>query len=362
MRKNKHFMTVVCLIVGLVILTTAAFANYDNANGYTAYKNAVKDLMYAQNFSATMSANLSFNGRTLVGERLELLYDYSGAVSEYTATLGEDGPLTEHWIANGSSYTRFADRSSDGREVWNIHKSYSKGQLSGLYDDAHDRETADKVIRFVELLADTFVGDLKNNFVLVSNEGGNRTYQINLQGNQIPELVNAGISMIYSSMVTDASASSRGGYVTVSETYAMTDDEKSDELGELIDEAYEKLEENGYVGVYVITGDGRLKYYETEEDYIEAEQPERSLSADLETALMSLGDEPKVEKASCYLTLDSEGRLIYNRLSGTLSGTDASGEVNSVDLTIEGTISEYGTTKIAPPPAIPDGAIVNDYR
>ena len=49
-------------------------------------------------------------------------------------------------------------------------------------------------------MADTLVGDLKNNIVYVSGDDNSSTYEIKLEGIQIPELVNAGLSAMFSSM------------------------------------------------------------------------------------------------------------------------------------------------------------------
>lgn len=66
--------------------------------------------------------------------------------------------------------------------------------------DEDDRETVDKIVRFVELIGDTVVGDLKNNIVYVSGDDNSSTYEISLDAMQIPEFVNAGMSAMFSSM------------------------------------------------------------------------------------------------------------------------------------------------------------------
>ena len=39
-KQKRHFVTAVCLLVGMMVLTTSVYANYDNANGYSNYKSA----------------------------------------------------------------------------------------------------------------------------------------------------------------------------------------------------------------------------------------------------------------------------------------------------------------------------------
>ena len=45
------------------------------------------------------------------------------------------------------------------------------------------------------IAADTVVGELKNNFVQVGKENGVTQYQIEIAQNQVPSLVNAGLSL-----------------------------------------------------------------------------------------------------------------------------------------------------------------------
>ena len=56
------------------------------------------------------------------------------------------------------------------------------------------------MIRVVELMADAFVGDIKNNFVLTEKTDDSKSYSVSLTESQIPEIVNAGVSLVASSM------------------------------------------------------------------------------------------------------------------------------------------------------------------
>ena len=53
------------------------------------------------------------------------------------------------------------------------------------------------MVNFVELIADTMIGDLKNNIIYVSGDDNSSTYEMNLDAIQIPEVANAGLSVMF---------------------------------------------------------------------------------------------------------------------------------------------------------------------
>ena len=68
-KQKRHFVTAVCLLVGLMVLTTSVYANYDNANGYSNYKSAVKNLLLSTD-NVTIDGEFGFY---LDGELMERL-------------------------------------------------------------------------------------------------------------------------------------------------------------------------------------------------------------------------------------------------------------------------------------------------
>ena len=53
------------------------------------------------------------------------------------------------------------------------------------------------MVNFVELIGDTLIGDLKNNIIYVSGDDNSSTYEMNLDAIQIPEVANAGLSVMF---------------------------------------------------------------------------------------------------------------------------------------------------------------------
>ncbi|WP_027398680.1 hypothetical protein [Anaerovorax odorimutans] len=193
MRRKKHFMTLVCLIVGMLVLTTTVYANFDDANGYSNYKNALKQLAFEENnFTADYDMTLTIDGKEMMNN-----------IGNYKCSDG-----------NSSSYQKNTDSLNEDDYVWedctyregdkvynydirnNSYYFYNSGNKNGTLIPLDDA-TSKKAVRFAELLTDTIVGDLKNNVVLESSKDGISNYTINVSGNQIPEIVNAGLSLMF---------------------------------------------------------------------------------------------------------------------------------------------------------------------
>lgn len=60
------------------------------------------------------------------------------------------------------------------------------------------------MVNFVELIADTMIGDLKNNIIYVSGDDNSSTYEMNLDAIQIPEVANAGLSAMFSGNIANS--------------------------------------------------------------------------------------------------------------------------------------------------------------
>lgn len=338
MKRKRYLRTLVCLALGVVVLTGAAFANYDNASGYTMLKNGIKDMLYEENFSATVDMGLSYNGTLVESGYMEYMYDRNGAVSSYTKSLShEDEYVTESWTQNDFSISAYQNGD------YNVGPAYSKGFNDDfLGGSTEDKDMTEKVINFVELLADTFVGDLKNNFVLTDSANGESTYRINLQGEQIPELVNAGLSLIFSSI---SYSSSNVSYVTF-EDYSIYNDMSAEEIEALYDKSWEIIDKNGGTGIVCIMPDGSVEYYATEAEYY------NDAGYEVDTFTSSfysmLGTEPYIESANCTVTYDSEDRITSAVIEGTLTGYDEAGQKHSFTLNVDLAIYDYGTTAITP--------------
>lgn len=195
MRKHrKHFITLICLVVGMLVLTTAVYANYDDAKGYTNYKNALKYLAFeADNFSAEYDMKIKMDGENM-----------QSASGNYKCADGDNSQYSKHLDSYDDKTYNYEDYSyENGDKFYSYNPKTNEYYQGNVYHDGNnsfmgtDDATSKKAVRFAELLADTLVGDLKNNVILESSKDGIKKYSIHVAGNQIPEIVNAGLSLAF---------------------------------------------------------------------------------------------------------------------------------------------------------------------
>ncbi|MEE1013156.1 MAG: hypothetical protein U0L92_02435 [Clostridia bacterium] len=283
MKKKKWFKSAICLAVGVVTLTAAVFANYDNANGYSVCKNALKQVLYKDNYSMHYKMEVALDGNSISSIEAEYKVNGGGNPKRYTSTVvnayPDDGFYTESQIyQDGQIVSQSKSRNGDSYNV--VYTDYnSAGTNDSLIGAMGD--TGEKVINFLEALCDTFVGDLKNNFVLAQSQEGNRTYTIDLKGNQMPDVVTAGVSLLVQNMKT-------------SMRYVEEDD------------------------------DGGVDFM-------------------LYSSMFS-GGEPYLDSVSGTMTVNADGLPTAAEGIATVFAVDADGKGHTLTFTIEGSASDYGTT------------------
>lgn len=206
--KKKKLTMIIGMAVGITVFTSAALAGYNTSNGYEVGKTAIKGLLNNENYTANTEFKMSIDGTEIAKSAMTELYDRNGDVSMNRTEISTSDTS---YIDNNTEYKAYSQDDSyistyysDGE----AHTSIYKGDIymgRGAFDTLNkmndgDKETTNKVIRFVELACDTFVGDLKNNIVYVSGDDDSAAYEISLDAIQIPEVVNAGLSAMFSSM------------------------------------------------------------------------------------------------------------------------------------------------------------------
>ncbi len=352
---KKHAITACCMLVGMFVLTSAVYANYDNAKGYTNYKEALKNLaFYEENFTAD-------GGITCLVDNKEML-DFNGNFKVDGDNVCITTKDTDSFGTEGDE-SQTVEISKDGKKYYYYPEKNSFYEYEGSTDYRPDMEdpTIKKSIKFAELFADTMIGDLKNNFVLTSKDKDTRTYTVKVSGSQIPEIINSGISLVF----TAANSQDYSDYSTVKyEDYdkSLADLYKENTGKELTDSVYEQwgediekacenlgdkyydiLDQKGNSGILYVKTDGTYEYYKTYEQYM------KNVESDTidETSLMRmLGSDPYIDNAICTFTLDKEGNLLSNYMEATMSGVDENGKKHSITMKSDLKVTDYGTTKV----------------
>ena len=375
-KTRKHFLTVVCLLIGMLVLTTSVYANYDNANGYTSYKAALKHLALETN-NVTLDASVAFeiDGKEIMMEQVAQKITPNGK-STYSKSVEAPDYLYEVYTYEDGKYCIRYFPEENAYYQW--EDNYVSSSMENLIGVDMDDKTTNKLARFMELGVDMLIGDLKNNVVLLSNDDGVREYSIDVATNQMPEIVNAGISLLFSSVNYDYSERNFTTYDDWMVTFGnfwtekmgtefpedlyngnLSDDELADvlaeygyadydefweECSEVEQEFWEKYdnifyEEKGGKGVIVILEDGSYDYYESYYEYLDAN--EEFSEANL---YRMFGDEPVVQGAKMIVKINDNGELLYNYAEATLIGYDDEGNAHTATVKINLSASDYGTT------------------
>lgn len=209
---KKRMTTAIGMAVGVTLLTGAAFASYNTSNGYEIGKTAVKGLMQNENYTAECKFTLLLDGENISSTTIKELYDRNGDVKLNKSEKYETPEQYRYYMGSDQCeiYVQDDDRISvyhhyDDNVESSVHKGYAEYYRNGTFDlmntsNDEDKEVQGKIIRFAELVTDTFVGDLKNNIVYVSGDDVSSTYELSLDTMQIPEVVNAGLSAMFSTL------------------------------------------------------------------------------------------------------------------------------------------------------------------
>ena len=281
MKQKRWFKTAICLTVGLVLLTVAVFANYDNANGYSVCKNAVKNFLKENNYSATYQMTLALDGKILGSAGLDYRVSGGGNPISYAKDTSSNLDGTEYECINIRQDGMLISMNtfSNGETYNALQVDYRDKEDDGAF--IHEfGDSGEKIINFMEALCDTFVGDLKNSFYLTDSQDGVNTYAIDLKGNQMPEVVTTGVALIMQNF---------------------------------------KDSMEGY----------------THEDE----------STMVFKSLFSQG-EPFIDTVSGTMTVNGDGLPTTGKGVVSILGVGSDAKEHTLTLTLEGTVSEYGTTVI----------------
>ncbi len=342
-------------LIGVLLLSVSAFAAYGSTSGYGKYKDAVKTLVTAtDNVTCEMNAVLKYDGKV---------------VTEYTTQGKLDGKnVYSHEISKTNGKT---DYESFSTTIKGVATSYN------VDDTGYDQYESDysnpllfgdesaRLVNFAELLADTVLGDLKNNVVLVSSEEGVSSYKLELSAEQIPAIVNAGIALMTVSdnsntgwVTYDDSDATYAAYYkeTTGETlpegyfddlYEKGSDAQWDQYNEVwskMDAKYQDLLNEEYHNDVIINVkiDGSYSVYDSYDAYAEECLTDSGSIEDY------LNDNAVLTKMVCNFAVNDDQQLVSNDFTVTFDTTDTKGVSHQVEYLIKAKLSDYGKTVVSP--------------
>ncbi|HMM05081.1 MAG TPA: hypothetical protein PKD52_00180 [Clostridiales bacterium] len=356
-RKNpRRLMSALVVgLIGVLLLSVSAFAAYGSTSGYGKYKDAVKTLVTnTDNVTCEMNAVLKYDGK---------------AVNEY-ATQGKiDGKsIYSHELSktNGKTdYETFSTTIKGLTTTYNVDDTGYDQYESDYAGSPFFGETSTKLVNFAELLADTVLGDLKNNVVLVSTEDGISNYKLELSAEQIPAIVNAGIALM------TVSDNANTGWVTYEDsdaTYAAYYEETNgealpegyfddlyengsdaqwdqyNEVWEKMDGKYQDLLKEEYHNDVIINvkTDGSYAVYDSYDAYAE------ECLMDSGSIENYLNDNAVLTGVVCNFAINDDQKLVSNDFTVTFATTDTKGVSHQVEFMVKAELSDYGKTVVSP--------------
>lgn len=372
--KKRNRITV-CLVAGVLILAVSAGAAFGSVNGYSTYKEAVKALaLKTDNVTMQGSMKATLDGKEFVSMTGEMAIDgknksshvisseFGGQKEErYDTTLNN----TDTWFNADSKY--YNEHTYD-----NDQTAEDSNNLLGI---SADDEMSKRMVNFMEIAADTVMGDLKNNFVQLGKDGDKTQYQIEISKDQVPSLVNAGLSLFAYSVAADEgtdwgvyyedynasmlntyeklsgnklSEEFRNGYLQRDDS-AVWYDKNEKQINEILDflsekdwerQYYDQLE-NKQGGIVFVKTDGTSVYYKDYKSYAKANP--KMVEDDMSTYL---GQDMVLKTAQCKFGVDKNGNLTNNTLTATFTTTDQDGKNHELVVTADVTLSNYGTTTV----------------
>jgi len=194
MRKNIK-TRVICLVVAGIMLTGSLTIAAVIGSPYETLKNAIFDAFSYQNVTMEGSVQLIENGEVLETERVRTIVGNTGSINysfdRYGEPTGRFFYDTENLSISANVFVE--DDGTQWHEVWTGWGLSTPFLGGGTGLTQEDRETAR--FRFMEMLLDIAVGDLKNHMTM-STSGGVRSITGTITHNQLPEIVRLGLDVV----------------------------------------------------------------------------------------------------------------------------------------------------------------------
>lgn len=279
--KKKVMMVGAGLALGSALVVTSAFAGIGGAQGYEAYKTAIKNA--AAYGSATHQVELSVrdNGSELLNVNATVKEDKAAGLASGNAAIqsGAESQTFEFYDRDGQSVFK-----AGGSDTYNVvGESGKRGKDGEEWDHGPGSQEMENIV-------DALVGNLKTKVNLSDAPGGGQKVDVTLSGTQIPSAVN----VIGSIIVKEALSGKH---------------------------AQEDLDDPDF-GANALGLD--LKQ-------IAAHFPK-------------LSQDVNIDEISLHASIDGNGTLADQTVEFTISGKDASGGAHEVVIEADMTLSNLGST------------------
>lgn len=181
MKKGRLRTMAISAIAGGLLLSCSVVALATTGSGYESYKDAVKATMLTKNATVSAQFEVKDNGAIILsGNSIDKLDDANSSSKTNLTVAGKTKV--------------FATSAVDGNCIAKVEDKYysASGDMErGRRDERANLSESSSTVKLAEVVVDTLVGDVKNQFV---QDG--QTISVNLKGAQIPQLARLAISAV----------------------------------------------------------------------------------------------------------------------------------------------------------------------
>lgn len=179
MKTNFKKLAIAGVLVGALTVGGVSTIAFATGNAYQNYKDAALQTIQEQNMTVTSDIMVKQDGTVIIS---------GNAVSQ---TAGLNQYSSSQMKVNGETVDTESS-TIDGSTIRRIGDQYTSTSYAGKNGDWDSRDqfsTSSSSVKLMEMVTDLLVGDVKTYFT-----GSGNTVSVNLEGAQIPELLNVAAS------------------------------------------------------------------------------------------------------------------------------------------------------------------------
>ncbi len=188
---NKKAVLGISIIVGGVMMATAALASASGSSGYETYKSAFKNTRAVASMTGTAEITVADNGNVILKSEhsIKMNRDTGNMSGSVDLTAGDQVKSMTMYRQNGQTITK-----SDDSQVYNVLPT-ERGNFhhSEKWDQGQKNPA---LAKDVENIVDLVVGNYQDYISLDSKADGSKEVSLELSGSQISPIANAVTSLV----------------------------------------------------------------------------------------------------------------------------------------------------------------------
>ncbi len=199
MKKRGFKAIAASAVAGCLLLSVSVTAFATSGSGYESYKDAVKSTMLTENATVDAQFEVKDNGAIILSGNSIQKLDKESSSSKSNINIDGTTKTYETSEAAGSLIVKADDAYYSAVD--------DEKDEDNNKDEEKDFSANSSTVKLAEMLTDTIVGDVRNQFV---TDGQN--ISVNLEGAQIPELARLAVSAVAENIdKVDKNISNEGG-------------------------------------------------------------------------------------------------------------------------------------------------------